>query len=226
MRSCISSPPSLSQAVVQLGESPERVFLSATWHRCISSSAARRAATGERLRAAPGGEKPVGHVSSGHARWRGQRRADAELLAALICAAHAADIHHAQRRHARPRAVADGRAVHGRPRQCACVRVARQLRYLSLLRQVDGVVGNSSSVSLRRQRCGSEPSNIGDRQRGRLKAASVIDCEPDRAAIGAALARLYSPAFKTGLAAVRNPYGEAARASRSCCARSQALDGS
>jgi GDP/UDP-N,N'-diacetylbacillosamine 2-epimerase (hydrolysing) len=68
--------------------------------------------------------------------------------------------------------------------------------------------------------------NIGDRQRGRLKAASVIDCEPDRAALGAALARLYSPAFKTGLAAVRNPYGEGGASEQIVAVlRSQALDG-
>lgn len=83
-----------------------------------------------------------------------------------------------------------------------------QLRYLSCVRHVDGVVGNSSSG------LGEVPSfpkgtiNIGDRQRGRLKAESVIDCSPDRQSIAAALQRLYSPAFQAILKTVRNPYGE------------------
>jgi GDP/UDP-N,N'-diacetylbacillosamine 2-epimerase (hydrolysing) len=50
--------------------------------------------------------------------------------------------------------------------------------------------------------------NIGDRQRGRLKAESVIDCKPDRQSITAALQQLYSPAFQMTLKSVRNPYGE------------------
>jgi GDP/UDP-N,N'-diacetylbacillosamine 2-epimerase (hydrolysing) len=83
-----------------------------------------------------------------------------------------------------------------------------ELRYLSCIRHVDGVVGNSSSGLTEVPSFGKGTVNIGDRQRGRLKAASVIDCKPDRVAIGAALHQLYSPAFRATLAAVRNPYGE------------------
>ena len=83
-----------------------------------------------------------------------------------------------------------------------------QIRYLSCLRHVDAVVGNSSSGLTEAPSFRIGTINIGDRQRGRLKAASVIDCTPDRSSIGAALAKLYSPAFKVALAGVRNPYGE------------------
>jgi GDP/UDP-N,N'-diacetylbacillosamine 2-epimerase (hydrolysing) len=82
------------------------------------------------------------------------------------------------------------------------------LRYLSCIRHVDGVVGNSSSGLTEVPSFGKGTVNIGDRQRGRLKAASVIDCEPNQEAIGAALQRLFSPAFRAALAATRNPYGE------------------
>jgi GDP/UDP-N,N'-diacetylbacillosamine 2-epimerase (hydrolysing) len=82
------------------------------------------------------------------------------------------------------------------------------LRYLSCVRNVDGVVGNSSSGLLEVPSFGKGTVNIGDRQRGRLKAASVIDCTPDRPAIDAALQQLYSPAFQQRLRTVRNPYGE------------------
>ncbi len=83
-----------------------------------------------------------------------------------------------------------------------------QLRYLSCIRHVDGVVGNSSSGLIEVPSFGKGTINIGDRQRGRLKAESVIDCSPDRQSIAAALQRLYSPAFQATLKTVRNPYGE------------------
>lgn len=89
-----------------------------------------------------------------------------------------------------------------------------QLRYLSCLQFVDGVVGNSSSGLIEAPSFHIGTINIGVRQRGRLKAASVIDCEADSAAIGAALKRLYSADFRATLTSVRNPYGEPGAARR------------
>lgn len=89
-----------------------------------------------------------------------------------------------------------------------------QLRYLSCMRQVDGVVGNSSSGLMEAPTFSVATINIGDRQRGRLRAESVIDCSPERSAITAALAQLYQPAFHAKLKAVRNPYGEGGASSR------------
>ncbi len=89
-----------------------------------------------------------------------------------------------------------------------------QLRYLSCMRQVDGVVGNSSSGLCEAPSFAIGTINIGDRQRGRLKASSVIDCAPERAAIAAALTQLYSPEFKEELGIVRNPYGEGGASER------------
>lgn len=83
-----------------------------------------------------------------------------------------------------------------------------QLRYLSCMQFVDGVVGNSSSGLAEVPSFKKGTVNIGDRQRGRLMAASVINCAPERQAIGAALQRLYSPAFQSALASVQNPYGD------------------
>ena len=83
-----------------------------------------------------------------------------------------------------------------------------QLRYLSLIAHVDGVVGNSSSGLLEVPSFKKGTINIGDRQRGRLQAASVINCESNRSDIAAALQRLYSADFQGGLIHVRNPYGE------------------
>ena len=83
-----------------------------------------------------------------------------------------------------------------------------QLRYLSCIRQMDGVVGNSSSGLAEVPSFRKGTVNIGDRQRGRLKAGSVIDCAPERQSIAAALRTLYSPEFQAELETVRNPYGE------------------
>ena len=82
-----------------------------------------------------------------------------------------------------------------------------QLRYLSCIQHVDGVVGNSSSGLAEVPSFMKGTINIGDRQRGRLKAASVIDCEPDRGSISKALELLYSPEFQSMLPTVKNPYG-------------------
>jgi len=83
-----------------------------------------------------------------------------------------------------------------------------QLRYLSCMALVDGVVGNSSSGLLEAPSFRKGTVNIGDRQQGRLKAGSVIDCEPRCASIGAAIKHLYSEDFQQGLDRVVNPYGE------------------
>lgn len=83
-----------------------------------------------------------------------------------------------------------------------------QLRYLSCIAQVDGVVGNSSSGLAEVPSFKKSTINIGDRQRGRLQAASVIQCDPTRESISAAIETLYTPRFQSGLSDVSNPYGD------------------
>lgn len=82
-----------------------------------------------------------------------------------------------------------------------------QLRYLSTVAQVDAVVGNSSSGLAEVPSFKKPTINIGDRQKGRLRATSVIDCAPDRAAILAALGEMATPTFQARLEATVNPYG-------------------
>lgn len=83
-----------------------------------------------------------------------------------------------------------------------------QLRYLSALKHVDAVVGNSSSGLTEAPSFKIGTVNIGDRQKGRVKAISVIDCDSNQVAISNALSRLYSSEFKDLMADVKNPYGE------------------
>ena len=82
------------------------------------------------------------------------------------------------------------------------------IRYLSCMAQVDGVVGNSSSGLLETPTFRKGTINIGDRQKGRLAAKSVIQCEPTVHDIRAALIRLYSTQFQASLCQVQNLYGE------------------
>ena len=83
-----------------------------------------------------------------------------------------------------------------------------QLRYLSCIAQVDGVLGNSSSGLAEVPSFKKGTINIGDRQRGRLQADSVINCEPSQGSIASALTKLYSADFQMSLTEVINPYGE------------------
>ena len=83
-----------------------------------------------------------------------------------------------------------------------------QLRYLSALKFVDACVGNSSSGLSEAPTFKIGTINIGDRQRGRLKADSVIDCNSDKELILTAIRKLYSKKFQEKLKDANNPYGE------------------
>lgn len=83
-----------------------------------------------------------------------------------------------------------------------------QLRYLSALQFVDAMVGNSSSGLLEAPSFRIATINIGDRQKGRIKADSVIDCLPEKNSILNALEKVYSPEFKLSLQQVKSPFGE------------------
>lgn len=89
-----------------------------------------------------------------------------------------------------------------------------QLRYLSCMKLVDGVVGNSSSGLAEAPSLGVGTIDIGDRQQGRLAAESVIHCDADLTGIRAALRTLYDDRFKLKVAAARNPYGEGGASAR------------
>lgn len=89
-----------------------------------------------------------------------------------------------------------------------------QLRYLSCLRLVDGVVGNSSSGLTEAPSFHKGTVNIGDRQRGRVMAESVLNCAPERHAIAAAIDQLYTPEFQARVAAALNPYGDGGASER------------
>ena len=83
------------------------------------------------------------------------------------------------------------------------------VRYLSAMACVDGVIGNSSSGLLEAPSLKKGTINIGNRQRGRVQAESVISCEPDRLDIQRAITKLLSSDFQSTVKSVTSPFGAA-----------------
>lgn len=82
-------------------------------------------------------------------------------------------------------------------------------RYLSVMKYAGAVVGNSSSGLLEVPSFGIPTLNIGDRQKGRMAADSVYNCETDKDSILKGLDMIMSPAFKKKATETQNPYEKA-----------------
>ena len=200
-----------SQRVIQLGEQPERVFLVGG----LGIDNIKRLKLLDRAELEASLDFKLGQksllISFHPVTLEASTAAEqmAELLAAL------AALNDTQLIFTMPNADTEGRALIKMVEQFVAQRSnARaytslgQLRYLSCIAHVDGVVGNSSSGLAEVPSFQKGTVNIGDRQRGRLKAASVINCGPTRKSIDAALDKLYSADFQASLSGVLNSYGE------------------
>jgi len=93
--------------------------------------------------------------------------------------------------------------VAGRPNAKVFTSMGQRL-YLSAMAQVDAVVGNSSSGLYEAPSFRKPTVDIGDRQKGRLRASSVIHCAPSAEEI----ARAIATALRTDCSDVKNPYGD------------------
>lgn len=206
------------QRVIQLGEEPARVF--------NFGAAAIDGIRNQKLLSRPELEQTLGlsfgernllvtfHPVTLEADTAGQQFG--ELLAALD------DFPDTRIIFTMPNADTGGRVVRkliegyvaAHPRRAAAYDSLGQLRYFSVMSQADAVVGNSSSGLIEAPSFHVGTINIGDRQTGRVKAASVIDCEPMRESIRIAFGRLYSPEFQELLRKVVNPYGAGPVANR------------
>lgn len=76
----------------------------------------------------------------------------------------------------------------------------------SLLENVDGIVGNSSSGIIEAPSLKVGTLNIGNRQKGRIRADSIIDCRASCNEISRGLAILLSKEFKERVKQASNPY--------------------
>jgi GDP/UDP-N,N'-diacetylbacillosamine 2-epimerase (hydrolysing) len=83
-----------------------------------------------------------------------------------------------------------------------------QLRYLSALQFVDAMVGNSSSGLIEAPSFKIATLDIGDRQKGRIKAKSVIECDNSVLSIQNGFQKLYIKEFQKKLTNTNNPYGD------------------
>jgi GDP/UDP-N,N'-diacetylbacillosamine 2-epimerase (hydrolysing) len=83
-----------------------------------------------------------------------------------------------------------------------------QLKYLSAIKYCKVVIGNSSSGLIEVPSFKKATINIGDRQKGRVQAKSVISCKPEMKAIVESIQTALSDEFQLQLQNVENPYGE------------------
>ena len=97
--------------------------------------------------------------------------------------------------------------------------------YFGMMAASAAMVGNSSSGLVEAPSFALPVVNIGDRQRGRLRAANVIDCPAEAGAIAGAIRQAAGPTFTRSLAGMANPYGDGRAAARIVVAlRVAALD--
>ena len=82
-----------------------------------------------------------------------------------------------------------------------------QKKYFSLVNLVDGVIGNSSSGISEVPYFKKPTINIGDRQKGRLRAESILDCNHDEDSITSAIKKIYTKEFELKVSKSKCPYG-------------------
>ncbi len=98
-------------------------------------------------------------------------------------------------------------ACAGRP-NCFLVAGLGERRYWSLLRFADAILGNSSSGLIEAPAAMLPAVNVGDRQRGRIRCANVLDVpRPTIESIELSLRRALDPRFRADLQAQASPFG-------------------
>lgn len=83
-----------------------------------------------------------------------------------------------------------------------------QLRYLSAMKYCSMVIGNSSSGIIEAPTFRIPTINIGDRQKGRIQAVSVINCRPIEKEITESINKVLDGKYFEVLKNMKNPYGD------------------
>ncbi len=99
------------------------------------------------------------------------------------------------------------------PNQVLLIASLGQQHYLSALKMADVAIGNSSSGIIEAPAAGTPTVNIGSRQEGRPRAASIIDCKAERNAITTAIEQVMQPDFRQRVDEMELPYGSGKTAS-------------
>ncbi|HAJ26565.1 MAG TPA: UDP-N-acetylglucosamine 2-epimerase (hydrolyzing) [Syntrophus sp. (in: bacteria)] len=101
-----------------------------------------------------------------------------------------------------------------RPERCLAATSLGAHRYLSAMKYASAVIGNSSSGIIEAPSSRVPTVNIGDRQKGRVRAESVVDCEPAAISIASSIRKAISIEFQSLLKVVKNPYEQTGTAAR------------
>lgn len=83
-----------------------------------------------------------------------------------------------------------------------------QVRYLSAVKHAAAVIGNSSSGIIEVPAFDVPTVNIGERQKGRLAAKSVLNCRAEKTAIVNTILQAIHRSYKSGDEIIKNPYGQ------------------
>lgn len=94
------------------------------------------------------------------------------------------------------------------PKRVLAIPSLGQLRYLSAVKHAAAVIGNSSSGIIEVPSFDVPTVNIGARQKGRLAAKSVINCNPTKTEITEAIIFALEGRYKTAGEKIKNPYGQ------------------
>ncbi len=98
--------------------------------------------------------------------------------------------------------------VQRNPEKAALFASLGSLRYLSIMKQVTAIVGNSSSGIVEAPSANTVTINIGDRQKGRIQANSTLNCKTNQQEIEDAFNKARSEELQQIAANVINPYGQ------------------
>ena len=88
------------------------------------------------------------------------------------------------------------------------------LRYLSAVKYAKLVIGNSSSGVIEVPALGTPTINIGDRQKGRMMAESVIQCDPAQDQINLAIQKGMTQEFQKMAKNIKSPFGDGTTSSQ------------
>lgn len=203
--------------VIQMGEAPERVFnVGATGVDNVKRTQPLSRKDFESAIGMPLGDNPL--LVTYHPEtlnWR-EGAAIAALLEALDQFPESRIIFTSPNADSGGQAIADAidRYIGARPERTTLCRSLGQALYVTALAHVRAVIGNSSSGIIEAPAAGVPTVNIGDRQKGRLRSTSVIDCEVKTPAIAEAIRRALSAKFQRIAKATVPAYGEGDAARR------------
>lgn len=102
----------------------------------------------------------------------------------------------------------------GVKRRRAVAEALGERRYWGLMRLADAMLGNSSSALIEAPVLALPAVNVGERQKGRLRGANVVDAAPEASSVAEALRRALAPAFRSSLAGAPSPFGDGRSAER------------